>query len=783
MNFATERALELREDVRTPIEIPVKVEGQAQIWRGHQYSCEWHQGHVFGPQAVGCALVSLEKWLYMLMDDGKPLEDFLITIMRESRSIALAALLICIGKRKPELFLGSLRPLVEVIEFYWMDEMKARMLEHSFASSAFYDSTRRDLAEIWREWMAMPHRKEPIGHVVMKHMITDSDWRRLVEECRPAWRARIDASTPEYPPPYWFLRIVAELNPANWQKTERDGGVYYHCDPSAELPPPPVEITERLEQNGLLTLIPFQCSQVLAGKEECSEEQITHWWTKLDVIRELPIEEENRGLIDPEDSICGIIAVAVVKHRVWLASDSDREQEALDILAHVGKNQPRRFDWGGDIGVEYKWDVFAAWALTTLWCEKPEDPFLLQAVGALAICHKHMVAARVMAIAAQNRVPLGIHFECLLAHAVSYAPILHCLQNQEFDPSQPSPPDLLTPPHLDKFLAGKTEALPASWQALAEPQKRRGRRISMTGGIDIGHLVAVTEWAEALSKANNEVERQQWRNIHLQVLLCALARAEQEIAIPVDPAQADDDERVEPYRDDKRILKRTARIVANMAPGADHSRFWKPIFNLGCRGKRWVTSFVSSWFLEAACREDTPVPGFIEQWQAMLDYAEHSPSWQGERRLAFANREMWKYLLGLTPFTGDFWMDQLSPAVKVAWPFFVRWMRLYAHDSYEVTTFIYFLRTSAVISLRIEGLLLLHETIAAKDGYFWDRGDIQDALSNFLQLLFDEHWTEIAENTASREAFMTFALKLSSLQHPAGSELHTTAGDRLRKRG
>ena len=82
--------------------------------------------------------------------------------------------------------------------------------------------------------------------------------------------------------------------------------------------------------------------------------------------------------------------------------------------------------------------------------------------------------------------------------------------------------------------------------------------------------------------------------------------------------------------------------------------------------------------------------------------------------------------------------------------------------------------------MRIDGLLLLNETVSLKNGYFWD-GNIQDALSNFLQLLFDEHWSEISENTAPREAFMAFALKLSSLQHSTGSELHAIAGERLRK--
>jgi hypothetical protein len=777
VNFATERATELREDYRARIEVPVKVDGQPQIWRGHQYSCEWHQGHVFGPRAVGCALVCLEKWLYTLMDAGKPLEPPLATIVRESRSIALAALLICVGKKKPELFLGALRPLVEVVEFYWMDETKAMFLKSNYGSSAFYDRT-PFLVSTWREWMAMPHRKEPLGHVVAKRMVTNPDWRRLMEECRPSWLARIDGAPPENPLPYWFLRIVAQLNPANWRTVEREGKTFYLCDTSAELPEAPVELTKSVEQGQLLGLIPFQCSEILAGKAEITEEQIADWWAKLDALRKFPIQEEDRGIRDREDAVCGIIAVAVVKHRSWLATDQIREQMALEILADVGENQPPRVGLGNELGLDFKWDVFAAWALTTLWCEQPENPFLLQAVGALALCHRNLVSARVMAIAAQHRVQLGERFDCLLSHVVRYAPILHRLRTQEFDPDQPPVSDKRTASHLDEFLAGQTKPLPDSWQTLAEPQKRQGRKIWQTGGIDIGYLAAVTEWAEDLSLASTDAERQRWLNIHRQTLLCTLHRAEQEIGATSDPT--DSDERVQPYQDDERILKRAARVVANLPSVEDHAPFWEPIFALGCRGARWVESFVFSWFIEAACRE-IPAAGFIEQWLAMLNYAEGSADWHGDRRLTHASDEMWKYLLGLTPFTGDFWSESLAAAINAVWPFYERWIRAHARDNYEVASFLTFMRTRAALSLRIDSLCLLHETVPLADHYFWDRSGIRDSVSSFLQLLFDEHWAIVAGTAPAREAFMAFALKLNSLQHPAGSELHAIAGERLRK--
>ncbi len=91
-------------------------------------------------------------------------------------------------------------------------------------------------------------------------------------------------------------------------------------------------------------------------------------------MRSLSPDEDERGFRDVEDALCGIVAVAVVKHRQWLAADPAREKEALSILAAVGRQPPKPFWYVEDDTTDFKWDSFAAWALTTLWCEQPDDP-------------------------------------------------------------------------------------------------------------------------------------------------------------------------------------------------------------------------------------------------------------------------------------------------------------------------------------------------------------------------------------------------------------------------
>jgi hypothetical protein len=180
-----------------------------------------------------------------------------------------------------------------------------------------------------------------------------------------------------------------------------------------------------------------------------------------------------------------------------------------------------------------------------------------------------------------------------------------------------------------------------------------------------------------------------------------------------------------------------------------------------------------------AAGHDEPKPAFIEQWLAMLAYAEGSPAWKGGGDSRSSSSEMWRDLLGFSQFTSDFWHEKLTPAIEAVRAFHERWARSHVHDDDDASTYIHFLKTRAARSLRIDGLCLLHEKVPVGDRYFWKDTSTRDAFASLLRLLLDEHWRELVANTAARNGFMSFALKLTALQHPLGSEVIAVAGNRF----
>ncbi len=778
VNFAADRGFEIGEH-REHLSVPVTVDGETHQWRGHQFSMAWHQGHVFAPWAAACALLSLEKWLYLLMDAGEALEPHFFTILKQSRSIALAGVLICVGKRKPDLFLGPLRPVVEA-DFFWLENALLRRGEAGFNVSSFYE-TSAGIVAAWREWVQMPHRKETFNRLVTCKFLGHAAWRDMLADCRRRWQARLEAATEENPAPPWLARIASEFDPANWHTEEQEGQTLIIYNPPGSLPQPTTEDLEQLKRAQLLMQVPFRCFQILVEGAECSETQMIEMWAHLAAVRALRVPDEERGIRDNEDALCGIVAVAAVKHRGWLAADPEREQEAARILAEVGANPPAQFWPVEDDHTEFKWDSFAAWALTTFWCEEPDNRFLLQSVGALVMWDRNKVVFRVFSIAAQNRASLGAHFERLLAHAIRYAPARNRARMEKFVQPRTFDRDAWIAKHLETFLARATEPLPADWVSLADSQEgRRGRMI--TSGIDIGYITAALEWAEDLSAARDSIERETWLEYHRQSFLCALLRVRILAASPAPPASYHDHQIHSPYGEERRLIERIGRIVARLQSGEDHRRFWEPPFSIGLPAIRWIDAFVGRWMIEAGGHDEV-APAFVEQWLALLRYTEdalETPTWiTGAGFHGNEANELWKELIGLSRFSPDFWDERMKPAVEAIRGFQERWAEQNVDNSHDASAYMQFLRTRAASNLRIRGLLILHKKVPIEDQYFWRRPEIRDSLAGFLRLLLDENAQDLNPNAEARAAFMSFALKLASLQHPLGSELLSLAGNRF----
>jgi hypothetical protein len=776
VNFASDRSCELSPDVRHPFYIPITIEGEERQWKGHQYSYLWHKGHVFGPKAAECALLSLEKWLYDLQDQNLPIDGHLLTILRESRSIALASVLICVGKRKPELFRGVLKPLLAVADYHQVEALDFRMNGGSFRETTNNESS-QVINDLLREWVSMPHRKTPLDDQVLLLSFQDEEWHALLTEIRAEWKKRLDAD-PEKGPP-WLASLILKLDRANWRYRKVEGHIEFSFHPPDSMPAPPKEVVERLERMNLLTLVPFQCEQILERKKECPLEQLVHWWSQLEQIRATYVPADAAEIQNPADALCGIVAVAISRHRIWLSGDPNREKEALKILRETVANPPQS-PWFFDFdSTHYRWDTFAASAIATLWCEKPDEPFLSDSVAAFAMSGRYIVGERVLMVAAEHRSTLGTHFERLLAHAIRYAPVRDYFRHKAHAPSpMENDPELQSwrSAQIDRFRKGSTEALPESWLNLAEPVvfETDFHTIKSTG-LDIQQIYSALTWAADLSKARDPAERAIWLRYHRQYLLCSLIRIK---GLPTD--KEDDpfasDQRRLPYRDEDQALERIGTITAHLDPSEDHPSLWEPLFNLGTSGAPWIRRFTSRWMLEGAGHRTA---AFIDQWKAMVAFAESSTAWKEPGRRSRDHDDLWHYLLGFLPATRSFWDKELAPAVLAVRDPIERWAAENISSRHEARTYIHFLHREAARALRINGLLILRNAAPPDALRSWTDSSSQDALTSFLGLLLAEDWNETMANPSAKDAFMAFVLKLVSLQNPLGSELLASAKAKL----
>lgn len=772
INFGTDRALELPKGDRPALHMTLTIDGESRQWHGHQHTYQWYRGHVFGPWAVSCALMAIERWLYELIDGNQPVDSYLALLLRESRSIAIGAVLVAVGKKKPELFLGVLRPLIAAPDLYFLDTYAVgREGEGCFQSPLYTDP--KWLREAWSKWMGLPHRNESLADLVTRIMATSPEWKAAMETIRGEWISLLGLDTTSKSVAERLSTLIDHFDPANGIEQPSDSETPSIAS-SADQQPISGEERVQHERFEKLRTLPSQCGKILKGEIELSEEQLSRWW---DEIPDFVALCGDSGVLGCADALAGIVAVAAVHHRNWLRKEENRERLAGEILSELLSIETDGSFMRYRSPAEERWDNFAAWAITALWVEEPEDKSLRQAVAEFASWGRYAVVERVFRIAADNRKKLGNHFGQLLSFSVEVAQARHreIMEHHRTEKTF----DLLEwlQRKIEEFGRGKFPLLPASWATVRDRIPGEFRNGSLSNDFDIGHLNATLAWAEDLDRATSEAERADWIALHHQAIVCAVHRIECWARLEAEQPDVADQQRKNPYDDESRLLDRLARILSRLKPGEDHQSLWEPIFALGADGPNWIQEFFRGWTLESVDRGSLS-KALNEQWTGMLEFAESSDSWKKESRDFRGLGDTWATILGLSQF-GGFWTAELAPTLLAIQPFLKRWAIPRLNNSYRAKSILRLLQSPAAVHLRLDFLMLFREHISFDDAYYWREAGIQDAFADFIRLLFDEHWPEVSSSETLRAAFMAIVLKLSALQHPLGSELLVLAGQRF----
>ena len=160
VNFCTERwADERAKDVgEHPPEMTITLgDGTARKFIGNYRVYTWLYVSSRKTGQLHCALAALERWLCDLLDQGTDVSGVAEKLAQNCKSVAVLGVLVSVGKYRPALFSGFLKPLLGMQWLYVWDEGWVQNFGNNFDE---YSWSRQGemVFRIAREWFFAKHR-------------------------------------------------------------------------------------------------------------------------------------------------------------------------------------------------------------------------------------------------------------------------------------------------------------------------------------------------------------------------------------------------------------------------------------------------------------------------------------------------------------------------------------------------------------------------------------------------------------------------------------------------
>ncbi len=790
VNFATERQAELglgrNEDVG-PFRVTIPKWGD---WQGDARVFYWYSGEM-GDSVVACALMALEKWLYDLLDEEKPIEPWLSQIVAQSRSVAFAGLLAAVGSRQPGLLKTAFRALLGVPEFHiWELHHDPRlhptlMLEPMMSAVIGEERFNRI-----KEWHMMPHRQIGLDWWGQHLFINEPELEAFFEQVRQTWiehRERNGNGEPLGDSLDW---LIAKYDRQNWVvKDHPEHGPLAYFTPPPALKAEVDAIEPVLAQQQLFLELPLLCNQYLEKGEALDDESAEQLWLQVKQLAEGDQSVQGAGL-ELADSLCGAAAVLLLLSRDWLTKRPERENWCIEQVVRTSLRPPkRRFDTA-ETFVKFSSEAFCARVLPTLWAENVDEPKLRRSVAYLALSPHWLTATYLTVNAAKLRMQLGDEFNRLrhlvmLSARARYQEI-QVEREQHYRQYSHTRGGIISRIkgrlkalrhfNIDRwirqrvrlFVERKLDADCPTLMALAAWQQHRGRsderrRRRRDPGIHMMFAHAAYAWLPSLEEATSPAERGECISLWKDVLDLTVAR----LAPGVD--DANDDKEIEGIPDDwdRWALRAIAYVVLKMHPQEVPEQLWRPLLVLGSPALHWIKEFIE-WFLNVGLSGTVSRDAFIKQWRTMIDFAYTCRTWQSDRgRSKWDLEEMWYRLMGLG-LVFDSWTADHASLVGRMSDLYERWAgdHLSALGSREA--FVRFLLKPAAEHVVMDALVwLANEPMPSRADSRTRRHD--DEVAGLIAQCWSQRREEIVQQPEIMTAIQTLLRSLG--QHRVALQL------------
>lgn len=805
VNFATERWLDESKSRRSRMfgeagaatpQVEIVVDGETHRWVGDDTVYQWHYTSPLGSGAVSCALMALEKWLYEQIDEGKDVSSCLRTILKESRSLAFAGVLVDIGKRTPALFAGELQELLAVWELYAVDsQVVAGRSGSTWPELIGWGRQPQQLVSLAADWYGLSHRKQLLWNVATYLLLSNASIRPFFERVRTEWSALVRDEQPET-----LVLLIERLNLANYSIREREDG-------SHEIALQwPARITERHAaetrqmEKGMVTMnTPWRCRRWLDGEAELSDSdvsEILRLARDLDPDVDLDQAADDLDVRDPRDALFGVIAVLTVLRPATIAADSALESWCRSWLERAVDAPRAARHWGDPpLGLERGFDAFVAEAGVALIARNSDDELGRRLAAGGGASARANVVSHTMRRAYLLRGSLKEDFQrlqVLVARCCAVASAEH-----QFHPGsrQSSAAAERRVAHADAFTR---RALPSVRPSLAEMRidaERELAALAVLGPDSDGHptsetvdgrrqqpharlddrlLLAAFGWIDVRTARAGE-EQESWMGFlreALSILLTDLREKE------------DDDRRHRrsslPGDFDRWVLARTVDALSALdADGAQ--TFWQPVVELGSDEHDYVETFLD-FCLADARRRPAGARAFSGLWRAMIECAVTHPGWQPRGARDGDVARMVCALYGFhahSESNGDPASEPYVTAIPGMLDLFAsaaaRWFSL----PLVAARFAAFASTDDGAPFRLPGLVWLSEPVASYEDEAWEDAWLSDAIVRFLRTVWERERMSVAAPGQPRSSFERLLTVVAARGGAAAQALRDNVVDSL----
>lgn len=780
-NFATNRYADWWPYDPKPSVIAFATPSGEGSWLGNHQVYAWGRYHMNTAKIVTCALMALEKWLEEQIQANQSIVSAVQLLWQSGRSLAFAGVLISVGKRHPELFIDTLKPLLFLRDLYLHDMRAAQ----EGGAAYFQPQDGEFINNLRREWESLPGRKTGLLDACCQWLLTRPDLQPVLAEVANYWRDIADKLPEGDGDKLVFRRWASDFDLSTWKEvTLADGRKAWQHERPEELRD--IEAEQAHARHQALLTLPFQCSEMLDKRPILSSEQLEGIWQQLH--NWTPFEQHTRGendddefgssLLDHRHARAGLITVLLCLGGEWLDVDPIRRPWIEGELRELFLDRPKVTAFSAD-DIHDDCEGFLARGAVQCWVNAPDNEEWRGDVGSLVTVYRYRTIQRLFDEAFRNRGKLGKRFRDFEALLLSFAGARQKAGLESYKP-QPEVIDGWVKKWVAKFAKSRGPKWTDDWTKIeiTEPfPPPSAHHYGIPGqewhrrdyGLDISVLLSSFGTLPRLAEATNADERAHWIRI-CKELLSAYLRT-----LPINEiANEEDDWDVQPWSADEKIVTIAAARLFECS-GEEQRSLWFPILSLPPAAHHHIAQFLRNVLLEAIRTDPPQLVKLLSLWRAMAEHLLGSPRWTGDLRRK--ENEVWKHIfLYGSSVTSPHDKDHV-PFVRGLHDLFEGHVKTMGADPYDQSSLAAFLLSDAGEQLLVDSLEWLNPSWQEASPYFWKRAVEHHYFEGLLQRAWQKHFASIRERPDALKAFKVLTLNLASLQVSAAVEIQRQLGN------